>query len=60
MEPPIIGISQEGERRRMMINSFRSNLETNIGKIIEMEKSDDKNQKNEAKMILKFLEKISK
>ena len=60
MEPPIIGISQEGERRRLMINSFKSNLEINLGKIIEMEKSDNKNQKNDAKKLLKFLEKISK
>jgi len=57
-EPPPIGISEEGERRRNMLSSIEANIDLAITKLVEMERqSKNKKERSEAK---KIIEKVKK
>ena len=55
-EPPPIGISVEGQRRRDAISSIESNIDLAILKLVEIEKeSKNRKEKSEAKKTLELI-----
>ncbi|NHJ04646.1 MAG: hypothetical protein EAX90_07480 [Candidatus Heimdallarchaeota archaeon] len=55
-EPPLIGISAEGQRRRDTFSSVESNIDLAISKLVESEKQDkNKKERSDAKKTLELI-----
>ncbi|NHJ87026.1 MAG: hypothetical protein FK734_16305 [Asgard group archaeon] len=53
--PPPIGISQEAERAKSMLNVFEDSLETALRKILELKRNGTKSEQKEVNKLLKEL-----
>lgn len=57
-EPPLIGISEEGQKRKDMISSIESRIDLAIMKLAEIEKEgENKKERSEAKKTIDFINK---